>query len=159
MALAASNAAGDIVCGRCRITIISRSLTSRGLSPPSRRKPHESSRLNIRYGHSTCRHGAPHSPARAQLSRIKKTARKPAMCGMKPARSAWRSSKLLTLGLTRRRLRSAPFLWLNTPVEMLGLVSREVAGTPDKFKTGAMIILRRNFARQKPRRMGHAIVG
>ena len=61
-----------------------------------------------------------------------------------------------------RRLRSALFLQLNNPVELLGLVFREVPGTPDKFKTthwGAMIILRRTFARQKPRRIGHAIVG
>ena len=61
-----------------------------------------------------------------------------------------------------RRLRSALFLQLNNPVELLGLVSREVPGIPDEFKTihwGAMIILRRNFARQKPRRMGYAIVG
>ena len=54
------------------------------------------------------------------------------------------------------------FLQLNNPAELVGLIFREVPGIPDKFKTthwGAMIILRRNFARQKPRRMGHAIVG
>ena len=85
MALAASNAAGDIVCGRCRIIIIGRSLTSSqqdfgtvlynntlgvsgtlfhkarsswGLSPPSRRKRHENSHLDICCGFSTGVHRA-----------------------------------------------------------------------------------------------------
>jgi hypothetical protein len=48
------------------------------------------------------------------------------------------------------------------PVKLLSLVFGEVPGAPDKFKVihwGAMIILRRKVARQKPGRIGHTIVG